>query len=246
MFLLGGVGLHAQTVQTVQAAPIIGGSCSSSPVLQFNEVTGNIYVCHRDTGWQLFGAGSCTTLVGDVTGSCAATLVAAINGAAVPANPSTSQILIITAANTFTYKSIPLCTDSNGQHLNFTTIGFNFSCGTSVSAASGNFSTLTDQATVPFNAANLWGFNGVLTFTVHGGSRTLNVSNLVNGGQYQVKLVQDATGNEGLILGTGCTWKVSGGGNGAITLSTGALAVDLLQFTYDGVNCLATLTKNYS
>jgi hypothetical protein len=88
--------------------------------------------------------------------------------------------------------------------------------------------------------------NKSLTFTTHGGSRTLNITNLVNGGSYVLTLIQDGTGGEGLILGTGCTWKVSGGGSGAITPSTGVSAIDVLAFTYDGTNCYANFAKNFN
>lgn len=104
----------------------------------------------------------------------------------------------------------------------------------------------TDAATVTWAIANQYNANASLLFTVHSGSRILNITNPVNGGNYVLKLTQDATGGEGLTLGTGCTWKVIGGGSGAITPSTGANAVDVLAFSYDGTNCLATFGKNYN
>lgn len=107
-------------------------------------------------------------------------------------------------------------------------------------------STQTDGATVTWALGSAWAANATLTFTVHSGSRTLNITNPLAGSTYFLRLVQDATGGEGLILGTGCTWKVSGGGAGAITLSTGANAVDMLAFYYDGTNCYANLNKNFS
>jgi hypothetical protein len=88
--------------------------------------------------------------------------------------------------------------------------------------------------------------SATLTFTVHSGSRTLNVSNLVNGGQYLVVLIQDSTGGEGLILGTGCTWKVANGGSGAVTLSTSGSARDIIAFSFDGTNCYANLATLYN
>jgi hypothetical protein len=112
--------------------------------------------------------------------------------------------------------------------------------------ASPAFTTQTDAATVTWNTASALLANASLTFTVHGGSRTLNVSNMVNGGSYVIWLKQDSTGGEGLALGTGCIWKVSGGGAGAITPSTGANAVDVLAFTYDGTNCYANFNTNFN
>ena len=102
---------------------------------------------------------------------------------------------------------------------------------------------LTDAATVTWSPAS--SPTATLLFTVHGGSRTLNLTHLLTGYSYTLRLTQDGTGGEGLTLGSGCTWLVSGGGGGAITPSTGAGAVDVLSFLYDGTNCLANFLKNF-
>lgn len=114
------------------------------------------------------------------------------------------------------------------------------SCPTSV------FTSQTDAATVTWAIGSALIANATLTFTAHSGSRALNITNPVNGGSYVIWLKQDSTGGEGLTLGTGCTWKVSGGGSGAITPSTGANAIDVLSFTYDGTNCYANFNKNFN
>jgi hypothetical protein len=106
--------------------------------------------------------------------------------------------------------------------------------------------TLTDGATVTWAIASNPASPATLTFTTHGGNRTLNITGPVSGKVYLLKLIQDGTGGEGLTLGTGCTWKVINGGSGAVTLSTGANAVDFLTFYYDGTNCNANLGKNYN
>lgn len=117
--------------------------------------------------------------------------------------------------------------------------------GTGVTTAA--FSTLTDGSTVTWAVGSTaLVANSTLTFTTHGGSRTLNLTGMVAGGSYVMKLIQDATGGEGLTLGTGCTWKVIGGGTGAIAPSTGASALDVLAWTYDGTNCVANFGKNYN
>jgi hypothetical protein len=112
--------------------------------------------------------------------------------------------------------------------------------------APGSFASQTDAATVTWAIGSKICANASLTFTVHSGSRTLNLTGLVNGGTYILWLKQDATGGEGLTLGTGCTWKVSGGGAGAVTPSVGANAIDVLAFTYDGTNCYANFNKNFN
>ena len=107
-------------------------------------------------------------------------------------------------------------------------------------------STLTDGATVTWNLGSLIQAGASLTFTTHGGSRTLNITNPVANGFYSLKLIQDGTGGEGLTLGTGCVWKVSGGGSGAITPSTGANAIDVLSIWEDGTNCLVNFNKTFN
>lgn len=105
---------------------------------------------------------------------------------------------------------------------------------------------LTDAATVTWAIGNSSAYSATLLFTVHTGARTLNITNPLKGAFYDLKITQDGTGGAGLTLGTGCTWKVAGGGAGAVTPSTGANAIDLLVFKYDGTNCLATITKNFN
>jgi hypothetical protein len=103
-----------------------------------------------------------------------------------------------------------------------------------------------DSGTVTWAIASVLNAQATLTFTVHSGSRTLNITNPVIGGNYVLKLIQDVVGGEGLILGTGCTWKVVNGGAGAVTLTNAPNALDVLTFIYDGTNCLTTLLFNLS
>lgn len=110
----------------------------------------------------------------------------------------------------------------------------------------GTFTAQTDAATVTWAIASAHCANAALTFTVHSGSRTLNLTGLVTGGYYTLKLIQDATGGESLTGGTGCTWKQAGGGGTTFTLTATASAIDILAFMYDGTNCLATLTRAFS
>ena len=103
-----------------------------------------------------------------------------------------------------------------------------------------------DAGTVTWAIASVLNAQATLTFTVHTGNRTLNITNPVVGGNYVLKLIQDATGGVGLVLGTGCTWKVVNGGAGAVTLTNAPNALDVLTFIYDGTNCLTTLLFNLS
>lgn len=110
------------------------------------------------------------------------------------------------------------------------------------------YAAQTDGSTVTWAIGSQFISSASLLFTTHGGSRTLNITNPINGGRYRLKITQDGTGGEGLTLGTGCTWKVSGAGGGAITPSTGANAIDVLDFDYDGGSstCNAIFTKNFT
>lgn len=85
--------------------------------------------------------------------------------------------------------------------------------------------------------------NASITLT---GACTLNLTGPINGGNYVLEVIQGAGGSHTLALGTGCTWKVSGGGAGAITPTTTAAAIDVLAFTYDGTNCYANFNKNFN
>jgi hypothetical protein len=120
------------------------------------------------------------------------------------------------------------------------------SVGSGVVCVPSSFAAQTDGATVTWAVGSSMCANASLLFTVHSGGRTLNLTGLVAGGSYVLKITQDGTGGEGLTLGSGCTWKVSGGGSGAITPSTGPSAIDVLAFTYDGTNCLANFATNFN
>lgn len=114
------------------------------------------------------------------------------------------------------------------------------------------FATLTDSATVTWATASEPFASAVLTFTTHGGSRTLNPTGLVDAGNYQAVFIQDATGGENLTLSTSgsCTsWRKPGGG-GAVTsqaLTGTAAAQDVMAFTYKASTgvCYFTMGLNY-
>jgi hypothetical protein len=76
-------------------------------------------------------------LTGDVTSAATSTTttVAKVNGVSYPAGPSTHSVPVTTAANTETYKVIPDCTDTTGNHVNYTQSTDAWSCGTSVPAS---------------------------------------------------------------------------------------------------------------
>lgn len=84
------------------------------------------------TKWTGSGSIGNADLSGDVTTSGGtATTVVKVDGVSYPASPSTHTVPVITASNTATYKSVPDCIDTGGNHLNYTQSTDAFSCGTS-------------------------------------------------------------------------------------------------------------------
>jgi hypothetical protein len=126
---------------------------------------------------------------------------------------------------------------------------------TNASAAPGYFTLETSLGGLSYNASGTTTFaaaGAIMAFATvtatHSTSTTFSPTNLVTGGQYTVIISQDSTGGGvTFTLGTGgsCSaWKVTGGGSGAILLSTAANAQDELVFFFDGTNCRATLLQN--
>jgi hypothetical protein len=75
------------------------------------------------TGDTITSSGSVVTTTGKV------------NGVSYPASPSTDQVPVVTAANTANYKTVPACTDTLGNHLNYDQSTHAFSCGTTSSGS---------------------------------------------------------------------------------------------------------------
>ena len=77
------------------------------------------------------------------------------------------------------------------------------------------------------------------------GDVTVSFTNGAAGGVYRLKVIQDATTPRNI------TWAVSGGsvlwpGGSAPTISTGALAVDLITLVFDGTDYLGKADQNFS
>ncbi len=97
--------------------------------------------------------------------------------------------------------------------------------------------TLTDAATIAWNLNTQQKAKVTL-----GANRTLGApTNMVNGGEYSLIVVQDGTG--GRTLAYNAVFKWSGG---APVLSTAIGAIDVLFFESDGTNMYGTYQLNYS
>ena len=91
--------------------------------------------------------------------------------------------------------------------------------------------------------ASAWVANASITLT---GSCILNITGLLPGGNYVLVVTQGAGGSNTLSLGSGCTWKVSNGGGGAVTPTATAGAIDVMAFTGDGTNCYVQYNTNFN
>lgn len=200
------------------------------------------------------GVGSAAELSGDATTSGSnAVSVVKINGGAPPTSKAfggwNSSGQPTDASTTFGSSSVFGIVKVDGTTITasggvISAVGGGGSPATT--CVPGAVTTLTDGATVTWAIGANMCANAYLTFTTHGGSRTLVLTGMEASGNYVMNIQQDGTGGEGLTLSTGCTWKVAGGGGGAITPSTGAGAIDVLTWWYDGTNCYAVLNKNFS
>ena len=124
-------------------------------------------------------------LSGDVTtsGSNAAT-VARVNGVTYPASPAVDTVPVVTAAGVATYKAIPDCDDTAGQHLNYDTTAHLFSCGTTGSGGG--------TACTPAGASGQAQYNNA---SVSGGSSglTLNSSQILTRNDRLTAMAADLT-----------------------------------------------------
>jgi hypothetical protein len=108
------------------------------------------------------------------------------------------------------------------------------------------YGSVADGSPISWNVGSNAVQNGAVTLNHSTSTRALNMSGLVNGGFYTLIITQDSTGGAAMTLGSGCTWKVSGGGTGTITLTGTANSVDVLAITYNGTSCLANLQTNFN
>lgn len=98
--------------------------------------------------------------------------------------------------------------------------------------------TLTDGANISWDLDD----NQVSKVTL-AGNRTLdNPTNMVDGGTYILRVIQDATGSRTLAYGSAYRWV----GGAAPTLSTGANAVDYITFVSDGTNMDGVTSKGFA
>ena len=110
----------------------------------------------------------------------------------------------------------------------------------SVFTAQQNFgtATLTDGATINWNVATAQ----VAKVTL-GGSRTMAApTNLVDGGTYVLRVIQDATGSRTITWNAVFKWS----GGTPPTLTATANGIDVISFTSDGTNLFGVAQTGFA
>jgi len=101
--------------------------------------------------------------------------------------------------------------------------------------------------TLPTGSITTWdmskSYNAHVTLTVNS---TLILNKLTPGDYGQLKITQGGAGSYTLTLPTAYTNKVSGGGAGAVTLSTAVGDIDFLGFYFDGTTLFWVLSSDFS
>lgn len=116
-------------------SPITGGTITTTGTIAC--ATCVTSAAALTSGQLMTGAGSQASQVGNLSGDATtsgstAVTVVKVNGIAYSATAAAHSVEVITTANTTaTAKVIPDCTDTGGNHLNFTQSTDAFSCGTS-------------------------------------------------------------------------------------------------------------------
>lgn len=235
-----GTATSVKSSPTVAALPVAPATGTIRIVTDGNSATDCtvggaatvVFCMYNGAAWAAVG-GSSTPAFSSITTGTNTVALHVGNGGTLDATGTGT----ITATNVATTLSASGTVTLN-QGLTLSTGNFNAAAFISAPAA------LTDGATVTWDTST--GQAKTLTMVHTQASRTINLTNLTSGFHGILTLIQDATGGATIVLGTGCTWQVSGGGGGAIVVTSTANAKDKLVFDYDGTNCTASLFANFT
>ena len=98
--------------------------------------------------------------------------------------------------------------------------------------------TLTDAASIAWNLDD----EQVAKVTLTDNRTLANPTNMVDGGTYVLRVIQDGTGSQTLAYGSAYKWM----NNVAPTLTTTAAGIDLITFVSDGTNMFGTAQLDFS
>jgi hypothetical protein len=264
--------IGGMTTVTFSATPTFDASVSSAFKITLtanvtsstlsNAVAGEplaIEVCQDATGGRTFvppaNVGGWTTIPGaalsctmqffmfDAGGTAQPVWVGSLNGVSYPVGVAAHQVGVATAANVVTYKTIPDCQDSSGNHLNYTQSSDSFSCGTTNSPIPGTglvFNGSTSGTTTVKSGAAAG--TSVVTFPVGSGT-------IIEDGLTQILSAKTlATPLQGITCADLCIQVITGtpkhltGQTAAITNSAiGTIGTDISAGTYSAhASCITT------
>lgn len=180
-------------------------------------------------------------LTGDVNSNpgSAATTVIKVNGVSFPSSPSTHAVPVVTAANTVTWKVVPDCTDTTGNHVNYTQSTDVWSCGTSVPATVVTASSTTTMTNKTLTSPAFTGTETGMSIT------SPSVSDPTITGNTAVKRIKANQGSSlvvGDVGGLGAGW----GSTATVSAVAGNDVIGQITLTSNGtgqaVNASFTLT----
>jgi hypothetical protein len=177
-------------------------------------------------GWLTIAsaANACTTQAFVFDGSTAVPLTATsavLNGVVFPASPSTHSVPVVTASNSATYKVVPDCTDTTGNHINYTQSTDAWSCGTSVPA-----NTVTTAGSQTLTNKSLGGTGSTTPNTPYNRLKATQGSALVNG-DFSISAGWGSTASITTLVGTDSMFAII-----ITTGGTGISANPTLTITY--------------
>jgi hypothetical protein len=104
------------------------------------------------------------------------------------------------------------------------------------------FGALSDGSPITWATSSQIFNNAAVALNHSISSRALNVTGMIAGGQYNLKLVQDSTGGAVVTLGSGCSWVVNNVSTTALGLATTGNLVNDISWIYDGTYCFVDTT----